>query len=369
MEMELEVFKAGTWTDSSGKVKTYTVADLHAMAALYAARVNDEAPAVIGHPRDNGPARAWVRSLRVSGDKLLATFHHVSGQFADWLRKRYYRYRSVSITSDLKLRHIGFVPVPAVTGLSDEGLPPAEFSGAYAYSEEEEALSSTYDFSITPSGRLSMKKNKTTGGAPDANEPENEPTGNHAEGDGAPPAGGAPPAPPAKPEGDAMAPVLEALKGIQNSLNTILTAIGQPAGGANQPAGAPPAQPPAPDQFAALETERDTLRARVDELESAAREASYEAFLTSPEMRIRAVGETKAMALEALRNAEAAGKGGNFSKPEEHPLERTKAMLRLLPEQVTEGEHATGDKAADTPAGDVNEARARGQRMAKATQR
>lgn len=116
----IEIFKTGTHTDASGKKKTFTEADLDRMASTYNP-ASHEAPAVIGHPKDNAPAWGWVEKVRREGGKLLAKFKQVQPAFADMVESGLFKKRSVSIYPDGTLRHVGFLGAqpPAVKGLAD----------------------------------------------------------------------------------------------------------------------------------------------------------------------------------------------------------------------------------------------------------
>lgn len=127
--IDVEVFKAGSHTDMRSRENDYTVEDLEEIARVYNEQPAEEkhiAPAVVGHPTDNSPAYGWVESLKVVGEKLVATFYDMADSFIEALEEG--RYKTVSISlypKDKLLRHIGWlggVP-PAV-----KGLVPVEFS-------------------------------------------------------------------------------------------------------------------------------------------------------------------------------------------------------------------------------------------------
>lgn len=119
---EIEVFRAGTHTDSQGRTRTYSVQDVDNIVAAYNAQPEGErheAPIVIGHPRDNHPAWGWVKQLVRKGTSLYAQVHKLVPQFQEWVNNHMYEKRSISLYPDMRLRHIGFlggVP-PAVKGL------------------------------------------------------------------------------------------------------------------------------------------------------------------------------------------------------------------------------------------------------------
>ena len=121
--MTFEIFKTGSHTSDKGISKEYTLDDLNFIANSYKPD-EDEAPIVIGHPEDNDPAFGWVSSLSVSEDgKLIADAPEdkLHPDFLNALKEGIYKKRSISLTPEGKLRHIGFLGAakPAVKGLSD----------------------------------------------------------------------------------------------------------------------------------------------------------------------------------------------------------------------------------------------------------
>ncbi len=118
--MKIPVFKAGKHTDMSGNVRQWTQGDLDAIISSYDPS-HHEAPVVIGHPATNAPAWGWVKGLTRTGDMLYAELKDLDPTFTQWLKDGRYRKRSISLNSDLSLRHIGFLGAmpPAVKGLPD----------------------------------------------------------------------------------------------------------------------------------------------------------------------------------------------------------------------------------------------------------
>lgn len=116
----VEIFKAGTHTDSAGNTRTWTTDDLDKIVKQYNPDYH-EAPIVVGHPKDNAPAFGWVEALKRKGDKLLAKFRQVVPEFAEMVKKGLFKKRSISLYPDLTLRHVGFLGAtpPAVKGLAD----------------------------------------------------------------------------------------------------------------------------------------------------------------------------------------------------------------------------------------------------------
>jgi hypothetical protein len=117
----VEVFRAGTQTDSAGNTKTWTEGDLKKIAEKYNSQKEHEAPLVVGHPKDNAPAFGWVEKLKAAGNTLLASFKQVMPEFSDAVKEGRYKKRSISLYNDLTLRHVGFLGAvpPAVKGLAD----------------------------------------------------------------------------------------------------------------------------------------------------------------------------------------------------------------------------------------------------------
>lgn len=118
--MRIAVFRTGTHTDAKGNKRDWTKADLDKIASMYDPSQH-EAPAVIGHPKDNAPAYGWVESLERVGDTLWAEVKPTVEEFTDCLKKGLFKKRSISLYPDMSLRHIGFLGAqpPAIKGLPD----------------------------------------------------------------------------------------------------------------------------------------------------------------------------------------------------------------------------------------------------------
>jgi len=146
--MKFEIFKTGTHTSDKGVTKDYTIEDINFIASNYNPS-EDEAPIVIGHPQDNEPAFGWVGSLSVSEDgKLIADApdEKLNPEFINAVKEGRYKKRSISLTPEGKLRHVGFLGAanPAVKGLSD-----IQFSSPSSIAFEFEDLPSP-DFEQKP---------------------------------------------------------------------------------------------------------------------------------------------------------------------------------------------------------------------------
>lgn len=122
----IEVFKAGTHTDSKGQKCTFGLQDVQQMAANHAL---GRAPAVLGHPKHDDPAYAWVDGFKVEGQSLYAKFTDINPQFEAGVKSKAYSNRSLSIYKDpahgWRVRHVGWLGAqpPAI-----EGLKPVEFA-------------------------------------------------------------------------------------------------------------------------------------------------------------------------------------------------------------------------------------------------
>jgi hypothetical protein len=121
--MKFEIFKTGSHTSDKGISKEYTLDDLNFIAESYNPE-EDEAPIVIGHPVYNSPAFGWISSLEVTPDGVLiadAPDDKIQPEFIDALKAGTYKKRSISLTPEGKLRHVGFLggAAPAVKGLAD----------------------------------------------------------------------------------------------------------------------------------------------------------------------------------------------------------------------------------------------------------
>ncbi len=117
--MWIPIFKAGTHTDSAGDTQTWTEQDLDRIAAYDP--VQHEAPVVIGHPKTNAPAYAWVEAVKREGSMLYMKMKDIAPEFSDMLKRKLFKKRSISLYPDGSLRHVGFLGAmpPAVKGLPD----------------------------------------------------------------------------------------------------------------------------------------------------------------------------------------------------------------------------------------------------------
>ncbi|WP_051294827.1 hypothetical protein [Maridesulfovibrio bastinii] len=116
----VELFRTGTQTDSQGRRRVWTPEELQRIAGQYDPN-RQEAPAVIGHPKETAPAYGWVSKVWVEGDTLKGDFAQVAPEFVEALKSGRYKKRSISVDKNLRLRHVAFLgaALPAVEGLKD----------------------------------------------------------------------------------------------------------------------------------------------------------------------------------------------------------------------------------------------------------
>jgi hypothetical protein len=144
----VEIFRAG---DYGGK-GVYSVEDLDRVIANYDPAFH-EAPAVVGHPKDNAPAYGWADRLMRRGDVLLAKFREVDPAFEQAVKAGRYKKRSAAfyLGEDGKvsgLRHVGWLGAqpPEVKGLKNLNFDDAgqEFM-ELEFGEEEQVESPQVD--------------------------------------------------------------------------------------------------------------------------------------------------------------------------------------------------------------------------------
>ncbi|MHB8853144.1 MAG: hypothetical protein ACYC6P_07310 [Ignavibacteriaceae bacterium] len=134
--MEFEILKTGKFMSSNGQEKEFSQTDLENIASSYDPAVS-EAPLVIGHPKTNDPAYGWIENLKVTGDRLIAKAKQVVPEFLEAVKNGLFKKRSVSLTQDGKLRHVGFLgaELPAVKGLADLSFSETETDTTYEFSD------------------------------------------------------------------------------------------------------------------------------------------------------------------------------------------------------------------------------------------
>ncbi len=142
----IEIFRVGTHTDMHGAELSFGVSDLQATASTYDV-AKHEAPIVIGHPKVDGPAYGWVKSLDFSDGRLRAEPSQVDPAFAEMVTAGRFKKVSASFYPPnaarnptpgvFSLRHVGFLGAmaPAVQGLKQ-----------IAFADDEDAITLTLDF-------------------------------------------------------------------------------------------------------------------------------------------------------------------------------------------------------------------------------
>lgn len=156
----VEIFKAGTHTDAKGREFKASTSDLDQIVANHAL---GRAPGVLGHPKDNDPAYAWVDGLKRDGESLFAKFADINPAFDDGVALGAYRNRSIKIVRDknhgLRLWHVGWLGAqpPAIDGLSPN---PVQFSAgdvseAFEFAADgDEFAAQALSYAIDNIGRL-----------------------------------------------------------------------------------------------------------------------------------------------------------------------------------------------------------------------
>ena len=147
----VSIFRPGTHTSAAGATLSFSDSDLEATIRAYDP-AKHEAPLVVGHPKDNGPAYGWVKGLAFSDGELVAEVHQVEPQFAELVASGRFKKRSASFYSPdspsnpvpgvYYLRHVGFLGAqpPAVKGLKEVAFADAE-EGVVEFSDDAVTLS------------------------------------------------------------------------------------------------------------------------------------------------------------------------------------------------------------------------------------
>lgn len=103
-----------------------------------------EAPAVIGHPKDNTPAFGWAAALRLKDGVLEAQFADTDDDFEQMVEQGKFRKRSASFyLNPPSLRHVGFLGAmpPALKGLRDIQFADGEsVTVEISFSEENQTM-------------------------------------------------------------------------------------------------------------------------------------------------------------------------------------------------------------------------------------
>jgi hypothetical protein len=117
----IEIFRAGNYGDKG----IFSATDLDRVISNYDPD-HHEAPACIGHPKDNLPAYGWTSQLKRDGDTLLAKFKEVDPDFESLVKAGRFKKRSAAFYLDgagkvAGLRHVAFLGAqpPEVKGLKN----------------------------------------------------------------------------------------------------------------------------------------------------------------------------------------------------------------------------------------------------------
>lgn len=134
------IFRPGKHTSANGVTLDFSEEQLAASIAAYDPKKH-EAPLVIGHPKDNGPAWGWVSGLNFAEGEVVAETAQVAEEFGEMVEAGRFKKVSASwytpdspsnpVPGVFYLRHVGFLGAmpPAIKGLS-----PLQFS------EDEEGV-------------------------------------------------------------------------------------------------------------------------------------------------------------------------------------------------------------------------------------
>ncbi|WCA60268.1 peptidase [Agrobacterium tumefaciens] len=129
-----EIFRTGTHTTAKGQTLTFAETDVADIVASYDPALH-HAPIVIGHPKQDGPAYGWIKSLEVKDGRIVAVPEQVDATFSEMVRAGQFSKRSAGLYHPTQtgnptpgkyhLRHVGFLGAepPAI-----KGLKPVEFA-------------------------------------------------------------------------------------------------------------------------------------------------------------------------------------------------------------------------------------------------
>jgi hypothetical protein len=141
----IEIFRAGTY----GEKGSFTSADLDRVISNYDPSFH-EAPACIGHPKDDLPAYGWADRLMRQGDTLLAKFKEVDPAFEKAVLAGRFKKRSAAFYLDddgriSGLRHVAFLGAqpPEVKGLKNLNFDDAGRKFTAVDFGEEETVDNT----------------------------------------------------------------------------------------------------------------------------------------------------------------------------------------------------------------------------------
>ncbi len=141
----IEIFRAGVHVDNEGNKRSFTQADVQAMAACYSPQ-RHEAPLTLGHSGDNKPAYGWVKNLQATPDgRLLMMADQIDPAFAESVKAGSFKKRSAQFypphsghnpaPGSWYLRHVAWLGAqpPAVKGLADASFSVPSTDGAISF--------------------------------------------------------------------------------------------------------------------------------------------------------------------------------------------------------------------------------------------
>lgn len=140
----IEAFTVGRHVSMSGRTLEVTPDMLREIAETYDPAVH-EAPVVVGHPKSNAPAYAWVEGVQVVGDTLLYTERDIDPAFSEMRASKRFKKRSVSLYAPddasnptpgkWHLRHVGWLGAtpPAVKGLKDHDFGEGDSASTFEF--------------------------------------------------------------------------------------------------------------------------------------------------------------------------------------------------------------------------------------------
>ncbi len=160
---EKEIFRAGTWTDNSGKTKTYTTADIETMVEAFNNKVMpDGVPLKLGHSKnqkllqaDGYPAAGWVKELKKIGDRLVAVFSNVPKKIREFIENKSYRNVSCELIHDFNKDGKIWPKVLTAVSLLGEDMPAVEGLGDFRQLFFQSAGNEILFFSSDEKGNLS----------------------------------------------------------------------------------------------------------------------------------------------------------------------------------------------------------------------
>jgi hypothetical protein len=172
-----QIFKPGKHTAASGQVIEFTEDMLRAAVEAYDPTLH-EAPIVVGHPRANGPAYGWIKSLSFDeAGAIVADTQQVEAEFSEMVAAGRFKKRSASWylpdapnnpkPGALYLRHVGFLGAqpPAIKGLkevefgeAEQGVVEFSEGGRWAFSNLADVLRNLREWLIADKGMEAADK-------------------------------------------------------------------------------------------------------------------------------------------------------------------------------------------------------------------